>query len=451
MDNNNQYSSITEQYTDQYYGSSAQNGEVRYSAPVIELGDSKDECESRAAHSSRGYALKGNKLVLGVLLGVIGCALIVLGINFIGNAVNRDNADKTTGSVELHVGHSPVTEVKITDSTEKLTYAQIAAKVRRAVVGITVYTDIYGWGSYTASQGTGFIISDDGYVVTNSHVIGDDDYAKYTVTVNVIDENGETVEKNAVVVGNDTRTDLAVLKFDASDMELVVCELGDSDALVLGDEVVAIGNPGGEQLAGSITNGIISGIDRVIEEGNGTSDNAMTYLQTNAAINPGNSGGPLLNMYGQVIGINSSKIVANGYEGLGFAIPMAQAKPIIEGLIENGSIERPILGVTLREVSEQMAQRYDVPMGLLVISITNPGLSAAGIEVNDIITECDGVSTTTVLELQSIIEKKAIGDKVTLKVFRLGEAKTFSVEVELISDAQPVLLQPTNNMFDYWP
>ncbi|MBE6754693.1 MAG: trypsin-like serine protease [Ruminococcaceae bacterium] len=423
------------------------SGEVQYTAPVIDLTGDAVRGRETARSTAKGESFFKRGVFLYFLLPLIA---VLLGIG-VGSMISR-NADGIgkQGNVELYVGHSPVTETEITGSEEVLTYAQIAAKVRRAVVGISVYTDAYGWGSYLAGQGTGFIISNDGYVVTNSHVIGDDENPKYTVTVSVIDENGETEEKDARVVGYDVRTDLAVLKFDAAGMDLVVSELGDSKALVLGDEVVAIGNPGGEQFAGSITNGIVSGIDRVMESSGGTADNAMKYIQTNAAINPGNSGGPLLNMYGQVIGINSSKIVSSGYEGLGFAIPMATAKPIIEELIEHGMVERPILGVTLQPITEQMAERYDVPIGLLLHSIRNDSdLVRAGVKVSDIITACDGEETTTVAQLQSIIEKKQVGDTVVLTIFRLGEAGTFDVEVTLISDVEqePETSQnPFNNL-----
>ena len=183
------------------------------------------------------------------------------------------------------------------------------------------------------------------------------------------------------------------------------------------------------------TNGIISGIDRVIDSDAGTSDSAMKYLQTNAAINPGNSGGPLLNMYGQVIGINTAKIVDEGYESLGFAIPIDTALPIIQQIIEVGSYVRPALGISCTEISEQTALWYDVPEGLLIRGFyANSTLIDAGVKAGDILVACDGVDTPTLLDLQTALEAKEVGDTVILSIFRAGSPEPFTVNVALIGD-----------------
>ncbi len=393
------------------------------------------------ASAPSGYTdgAKTAKTVFFTLLAIAVIAVgIVAGIWLSDRLTGGKSADSSaeTPSVTLEVTESPETNVDyIPSSGERLTYAQIAAKFRSAVVSVTVYYNAYGWASYVYSEGSGFVIDEEGYIVTNSHVIDDDGYEQFDITVTIADENGEMQEVEATVIGNDARTDLAVLKIDPTGLNLVVSELGQSSALVLGDEVVAIGNPGGSQFAGSITNGIISGIDRVIDEDTGTSDSAMKYLQTNAAINPGNSGGPLLNMYGQVIGINTAKIVDEGYESLGFAIPIDTALPIIRQLIEEGSVVRPALGISCSEITSQTAHWYDVPEGLLIRAFySNSTLPAAGIQVGDIIVSCDGQETLSLSDLQNAIESKNVGDTVTLTVFRSGHEKTSDFTVTLIGD-----------------
>ncbi len=383
-----------------------------------------------------GSAFKG--VLIGIAAFALGALAVWAGIRLVSGALGIGSAaDKSNEStVTLEVSESPSTNIDyIPYSGERLTYAQIAAKFRSAVVSVTVYYDAYGWTSYVYSEGSGFIIDEEGYIVTNSHVIDDDNYGEFKITVTIADENGEMNEVPATVIGNDARTDLAVLKIDPSGLNLVVSELGQSGSLVLGDEVVAIGNPGGAQFAGSITNGIISGIDRIIDSDTGTADNAMKYLQTNAAISPGNSGGPLLNMYGQVIGINTAKIVDQGYESLGFSIPIDTALPIIQQIIEVGSVVRPALGISCSEITAQTARWYDVPEGLLLRGFySNSTLPAAGIERGDIIVACDGKETLTLIDLQSVIEGKTVGDTVELTVFRAGSAKTLTYTVQLIAD-----------------
>ncbi len=399
-------------------------------APRIELNDIGSSQQSNRTSDKSAVRL------LWCIIGGLMAACLFIGIS-IGSYVKRPVADDGKKNVILGISASPITDTGINvKDGEPLTYAQVAAKVHRAVVGVNVYASSYGWGSFVYSEGSGFIISEDGYIITNSHVIQDDNHGKFKITVNVENEDGSSSEYEVEVVGYDVRTDLAVVKIKDSVSGLVVAELGDSTALVLGDEVVAIGNPGGSQFAGSVTNGIVSGVDRVVgASSSNESDSDMKCIQTNAAINPGNSGGPLLNMYGQVIGINSAKIVASGYEGLGFAIPMDKAKPIVESLIENGSVVRPTLNCTYSLISERMAIWYDVPVGLMIRSIENGSkLAEAGAQPGDIITACNGKDITTADELQDIIEKYSVGDKVTLRLFRSGEGEQFEIEAELVAD-----------------
>ena len=413
----------------------------RPNAPQQTYSDASQSYSAPYASSVPQQEKKSGSTFKGVLIGIAACALIGFavwaGVRFASGALKINSGSNDPGqSVTLEVTESPTTNIDyIPADGERLTYAQIAAKFRSAVVSVTVYYDAYGWASYVYSEGSGFIIDEEGYIVTNSHVIDDDNHDEFKITVTIADDKGGMNEVPAVVIGNDARTDLAVLKIDPKGLDLVVSELGQSSSLVLGDEVVAIGNPGGAQFAGSITNGIISGIDRIIDSDVGTADSAMKYLQTNAAISPGNSGGPLLNMYGQVIGINTAKIVDEGYESLGFSIPIDTALPIIQQIIEVGSVVRPALGISCSEITAQTARWYDVPEGLLLRGFySNSTLPAAGVERGDIIVAIDGTETLSLVDLQNVIDTKKVGDTVTLTVFRSGHEGTFDFEAELIAD-----------------
>lgn len=447
QNNNNGYSEYSysrSQYRESdgvQYGSSYNYSEpaVQQSAPTIRLGGNNEVYAENYKQKKQINSSTLRSIIIGVAVAVL-LSGIVSGIiaKSVSAKAKNDNITQSGNDVTLQISPSPITDTQINlNSSEPLTYAQVAAKVGRAVVSVNIYDTAYGWGSYVISEGSGFILSTDGYIVTNSHVISDENHSRYKITVNVLNADGSNSEYEVDVIGFDTRTDLAVLKIKESVADLVTVELGDSNSLVLGDEVVAIGNPGGVQFAGSVTNGIVSGIDRIIDDSG--SENAMKYLQTNAAINPGNSGGPLLNMYGQVIGINTAKIVSNGYEGLGFAIPMDVAKPLIEQLIEDGAIIRPIIGISdYTVVTEQMAEWYDVPVGIMVRGISPySSLEEAGMHVGDIITACDGKEITTIAEMQDIIEKHKVGDTITLTIFRSGEAEQFEIDAVLISDNTP--------------
>lgn len=261
-------------------------------------------------------------------------------------------------------------------------------------------------------SGSGIIISADGYVVTNQHVIED------ATEIAVILNSGE--EYVATLIGADEKTDLAVLKIDAKD--LTPAPLGDSNLCEAGDLAVAIGNPLGQELAGTVTAGVISAVNRKM-----TVDGRIyNLIQTDAAINPGNSGGALVNKYGQVIGINSIKMSQTGVEGIGFAIAMSEAKPIIDDLMKNGYVSgRPLIGITATESRN----------GLSVYSVSEgSGAKKAGIKVGDLIVKADGVVVKTVAELNEIKDKKAPGEKITLTVMRDGELKEIGV---VLSEEKP--------------
>ncbi len=298
---------------------------------------------------------------------------------------------------------------------------QIAEKVSPAVVGVTVSVDQAVGGQAAQSQeygyGTGFIISQNGYIVTNNHVVDGSDSVKVTL----IDGS----EYDAQVVGVDASTDLAVLKIDAQG--LTVASFGDSSELKVGETVVAIGNPLGSNLAGSVTAGIVSAKDRVIS----TNGYTQKYIQTDAAINPGNSGGPLVNIEGQVIGINTLKTYLAGYddygvpigtEGIGFAIPTKTALPIIEQLMETGSVERPGIGISCLVDVTNAFNPEGSPDGVTVAEVVQGSpAEEANLMVGDIILSIDGVQTLTVEALTDELQKHAVGDEVEINVWRDGE------------------------------
>ncbi len=303
---------------------------------------------------------------------------------------------------------SELTTLPPQNGKQALKTYEIAAEVGPAVVAITteVVTSIFGRLTTAQSAGSGILFTDDGYVLTNSHVI---EGAKL---ITIVTEAGDSFE--ARLVGMDKRTDLAVLKI-STDQELPYAVFGDSDQLVRGELAVAIGNPLGE-LAGTVTVGVISALNRQITIDQVT----MNLIQTDAAINAGNSGGALVNSYGEVIGINSAKKAASGVEGLGFAIPINDAKPVIEQLINDGYVTgRPVIGISGESVPEQIGARYDWPLGVYV-GVVQPGSAAedAGIREGDIIVAFGGEVVASVNDINRLKEEYRAGDRVTIEIFR---------------------------------
>lgn len=329
---------------------------------------------------------------------------------------NTPDVPPVTGQVPEIGGEAP--DIAVSNSP----IVQIAKEVGPAIVGVTVSVD-ERMGRMTteveSGYGTGIILTQDGYIVTNNHVIAGSDYIRITLY--------DATEYKAVLVGVDKATDLAVLKIDAKGLKPAA--LGNSDILEVGEGVVAIGNPLGATLAGSVTSGIVSALNRQITT-NGYSQN---YIQTDAAINPGNSGGALVNMRGEVIGINTLKSFLAGFdnfglpigtEGIGFAIPISSARSIIEQLIATGSVERPGIGISC------FADPTGTPTGVTVAEVTEGGQAdQAGLLPEDIITSVDGVKVETVEELTSYIQSKKIGDELLLTVWRSGQEYQATVVV----------------------
>lgn len=311
------------------------------------------------------------------------------------------------------------------NNTNNGTTEKAYEKLSESVVSISVYED--GDTPSTESsiiEGTGIILSSDGYIITNSHVIDDDNNANVYITL----KNDEVFK--VVVVGNDERTDLAILKCDEAN-DWKPAEFANSDQLKVGQDVIALGSPGGKDYPNTLTRGVVSGLNRTL------SGTAVSYIQTDAAINPGNSGGPLANLNGQVIGINTIKVVQTEYEGMGFAIPSIKVKEISDQLIKNGYIKgRPKLGVVSTEVSKSLGGEA----GICITEIQDDSpLKDTKVKVGDIITKIDNKSITSFNELFNTLDGYNIGDKVTLTVYRAdknskSKGDTFTIDVVLIGD-----------------
>ena len=276
------------------------------------------------------------------------------------------------------------------------------------------------------AQGSGIIVSEDGYILTNNHIINSSDSSNYyqvseatKIEVYLYDEK---TPYEATIIGSDAQTDLAVIKIDKSG--LTKAELGDSSSVKIGEFVLAVGNPLG--VGTSVSSGIISAIDRKV-----TTD-GVTYnlIQTDAAINSGNSGGALVNSQGQVIGINTLKVSGNGVEGMGFAIPINDTIDIYQQLIENGTVARPVIGISGIDLDKKTAKNNDLPVGIYVKNIeTFSSAEKAGIKIGDVITSIDGIEVSTMEELNKIKNTKNVGDIITLEIYRDGENIKISLKL----------------------
>lgn len=351
------------------------------------------------------------------------------GDSALDNNISSSSSESRRDGPQLSLENRPAAdEEEYTDGV--LSTEEIAAKVRPSVVGIQTYRTEYPMQVY--GTGSGIIMSEDGYIVTNAHVV-----SGATGGILVILDNNEEYE--AEVIGIDEKTDVAVIKIDASN--LTAAEFGNSDELVVGERIVAIGNPTGMNLAGSVTQGIVSGLKRLIsvtnEETNETIE--MEAIQVDAAINPGNSGGALINKYGQVVGINSSKLSSTQIEGIGFAIPISTAKPIVDDLIAYGYVRgRVLLGITYYPVSDAVGAMSGYTPGLWVQSVREDmDAYAKGLRAGDIITQIDGQDVRDSATVKGILSAKKPGDSVKLTVVQQsisGKIKTYTINVTLAED-----------------
>ena len=338
--------------------------------------------------------------------------------------VRRDAPDESL------VVDKSAANLKAADQPEDIDSADYTAKkafkrVENSVVNVVVYNGEIGNEEDATGSGSGIIISEDGYIVTNSHVIGDS--KKYGVEI--ITTSGDSYV--AAIVGYDARTDLAVLKID--DTNLTAAEFVNSDQIEVGQDAIAVGNPGGVAYSNSLTRGCVSALNRTV-----STNKMVTYIQTDAAINPGNSGGPLLNSAGQVMGITTIKIANSDYEGMGFAIPSNTVISIANDLIGQGFVSHRVrLGITGTEAA--MNYLNGAPAGIIINEFSDDSpFTGTEAQVGDIITAIDGNTIETFSELFSVLNDYNPGDKATITLYRSASGitaeKTFDVEIELLAD-----------------
>ncbi|WP_078431351.1 S1C family serine protease [Metabacillus halosaccharovorans] len=398
-----------------------------------------DETEITREHKKPRRSFK--PVLSSIISGVVGGAL-VLGVTTFTND-QQPSVKETNQAVETAAQNESSTSTANTQalSTGSNSIADIVDSLSPAIVGITnlqtqktgdIFQNSTG-ESVESGTGSGVIFKkegDAGYIITNNHVI------EGAQSIEVTLYSGDKVE--AELVGTDALTDIAVLKINAEHVE-VVAEMGDSSELRTGEDVIAIGNPLGEEFTRTVTQGIISGVDRTIDVTTSEGNWALDVLQTDAAINPGNSGGPLINMSGQVIGINSLKITESGVEGLGFAIPSNDVLPIAEELMNNGKIQRPFLGVGLVEMSEipqyylqeQMNLPEDVKEGVVVGTVSpNSPADEAGLQQQDVIVSMNDQAITNASDLRKFLYTETeIGDEVDVTLYRAGKKVTVKIKL----------------------
>lgn len=386
--------------------------------------------EKKKKEKVRGGFGVGKAIAIGLccslLGGVIGAGGVLLGSRLL------DSGEQTEGTV-VFKGDRPVSAINVAkvDTSKLMTPAEVYAANVNSTVGITTMVTTNYWGYQTTSpaSGSGFVLTADGYIITNYHVIENSS----SITVTTYDGTAY----DAQLVGYDDSNDIAVLKVEATDLTPVV--LGDSDNANVGDSVVAIGNPLGE-LTFSLASGAISALNRSVTFSTGLT---MDLIQVDCAINAGNSGGPLFNLYGEVIGITNAKYSNNGdssqasIENIGFAIPISDVQGIIESIIKNGYISKPYIGISFSTVSDE-AQSYGIPLGAAIMSVAEDGpADKAGLQANDIITKVGDTEITKADDLKSAVSAASIGDELVFTVYRQG--KTIEITVTVGEDKKSAM------------
>ncbi len=374
--------------------------------------------------------------------GVVGCMLVIgtcFGVPSIKSKLIGSTTTSTTSTSYSKETPNTGTVDQVSLSKYSDTAVYSANKILPSIVGIEVTYNVtssmssfYGMfnqktpsTSTATASGSGIIISNDGYILTNNHVVSSSSSTTYydiseATSVKVKLQNDDT-EYEAKIIGKDSQTDLAVLKIEASN--LTPAEFADSDSIKVGEFAMAVGNP--LDLGTTITCGVISAVSREVSDSDG---NKYTCIQTDAAINSGNSGGALVNSEGKVIGINTMKVSSTGVEGIGFAIPINSTISVTNDLITYNKVRRPYIGISGRNLDEQTASKNNLTAGIYVVSVEEySAAEKAGVKAGDIITEFDGNKVLTMEELNNIKNNHAIGDTVSLKLVRNGSEKQLSI------------------------
>lgn len=372
--------------------------------------------------------------LISFISGILGASLVMgtcfsipsIKENLIGFS-NTSYAQSTLPSSSPSINASSVSLTEYSDTT-----IGVANKVLPSIVGIQIEYSINSMFNKNVStataSGSGIIISSDGYILTNNHVVSSSSNSSYyqmnqasSIKVKLY---GEDTTYEAIIIGADEETDLAVIKIESNN--LIPAELADSDTVQIGEFAMAIGNPLG--LESSVTCGIISGINRKVTDSGG---NTYTAIQTDAAINSGNSGGALVNSDGKVVGINTLKLSGTGIEGIGFAIPINSTIDIYKQLIDHNKVIRPYIGINGIDLDEETASKYNLAVGVYVQSLDNSGAAQkVGIKKGDVVTKIDGISIKTMEELNKIKNKHSVGDEVILAINRSGTVMDFKVILE---------------------
>ncbi len=356
----------------------------------------------------------------------LACALAVIVGAISGGAVSflasREN------SVSPQITNLPNNKVNINvQETAETIVEAVAQKVTPCVVGIRTTTSVmnfFGGTSEASGDGSGVIYSSEGYIITNYHVIADASTSRAASKIEVFLDSASSKSYQATLVGYNISADLAVIKINAKGLPTI--ETADSDALKVGQYVITVGNPGGLEFMDSVTYGVISGLNRVVSASSG-----IELIQTDAAINPGNSGGALVNSKGQLVGINSSKIVSEEFEGMGFAIPSNTVIEICDNIIAKENAPEPYVGISVSEkYTAQVLKYYGYPTGAVVLSVADGSpADEAGIERGDIITEFGNTEIAEYTMLEDAVKSSSPGDKITVKLYRSGKYYTTKLTV----------------------
>lgn len=368
--------------------------------------------------------------------GIVGCAVVIgtcFGVPSIRSSIlGIENINNSANSSEV-TGY--VSQTSLSNYSDTAVYA--ANKILPSIVGITVEYNVNSMFSMfegnsqstsAKASGSGIIISDDGYILTNNHIVAtsssNDFYEVSAATKVTVKLFNDETEYEAKIIGTDEQTDLAVIKIEKTD--LPKAEFADSDNIKVGEFAMAVGNPLG--LESTITCGVISAVNRQITDSDGTS---YTLIQTDAAINSGNSGGALVNSQGQVIGINTLKLEGTGIEGMGFAIPINSTKDITSQLIEYSKVRRPYIGITGMDLDEKTAKANGLVVGIYVKSIEDfSAAEKAGVKPGDVIVKADGKDIKTMDELNEIKNSHQIGDQMTITVNRDGQERDLTITLD---------------------
>lgn len=395
-------------------------------------------------NTQKSYHTKpfGKNVVVPFLSGVLGCSL-VLGVCFGVPSIKEKIIPKensSTYSSQNNAQNSGLLNTSMVSLTNYSDTAVFAAnKILPSIVGISItynvtssspFYSMFGQSQQSTSQGSGsgsgIVISEDGYIVTNNHVVDSSSSSVYydisEATSIKVYLYGDDTGYDAKIVGKDSQTDLAVLKIEKTG--LTAAEFADSDTVKVGEFAMAVGNP--LDLGTSITCGIVSALNRKVQDNEGKSN--YTCIQTDAAINAGNSGGALVNSQGQVIGINTLKVSSTGVEGIGFAIPINSTTDIINQLITYKAVKRPYIGISARDLNDATAEKYNLRKGIYILSIEEySAAEKAGLKIGDVIFEFDGKEVSTMNELNDIKNTHSIGDSLKLKIYRDGQEKEITL------------------------